>query len=57
MMGLKCDYWVKAQKHEKNGICLCEKTKAQISTFVFAIQIVQILFFLNPEFQAFSHLL
>ena len=44
----------------------CAKTKAQISfavtaklisAFVFATQIVQSLFFLNPKFQASSHLL
>ena len=33
------------------------ETKAQISTFVFATWIVQLLNFLNPKYQASSHLL
>ena len=33
------------------------KTKTQISAFVFAIRIVQSLYYLNPKFQASSHLL
>ena len=50
----------------KPAFCICEKTKPQIScavtaqlisAFVFATQIVQSLFFLNPKFQASSHLL
>ena len=32
----------------------CAVTAQLISAFVFAIQIVQFLFFLNPKFQAFS---
>ena len=50
----------------KPAFCICEKKKTQISfavtaklirTFVFATWIVQSLFFLNPKFQASSHLL
>ena len=53
-------------RHEKTGFLHMQKTKAQIScavnaqlisTFVFAIQMVQSLFFLNPKFQASFHLL
>ena len=35
----------------------CAVTAQQISAFVFAIRIVQSLFYLNPKFQASSHLL
>ena len=35
----------------------CAVTAQLISAFVFAMQIVQYLFFLNPKFQASSHLL
>ena len=50
----------------KPDFCICAKTKTQISctvsaqlisAFVFAIRIVQFLYYLNPKFQAFSHLL
>ena len=50
----------------KPAFCICEKTKTQISlavtaklisAFVFAIQIVKSLFYLNPKFLASSHLL
>ena len=50
----------------KPDFCIYAKTKAQISfavtaklisAFVFATQIVQFLFFLNPKFQASSQLL
>ena len=53
-------------RHEKTVFFANAKTKTQISfavtaklisAFVFAIRIVQSLFFLNPEFQASSHLL
>ena len=37
--------------------CAYAKTKAKISTLVFATQIVQFLDFLNPRIPAFSHLL
>ena len=42
----------------KLAFCICEnKVTAQlISAFVFAIRIVQSLYYLNPKFQAFSHL-
>ena len=52
--------------HEKTGFFAYAKTKAQIScaliaqlisVFVFATWIVQSLYFLNPKFQASSHLL
>ena len=52
--------------HEKTGLLAMRKTKAQISfavtaklisAFVFATRVVQFLFFLNPKFQASSHLL
>ena len=46
--------------HGENQICAYAKTKARdqlISIFVFAVWIVQYLFFLNPIFQAFSPLL
>ena len=52
--------------HEKNRIFAHTKTKAQIScavtaqlisAFVFATRIVESLFFLNPKFQANSHIL
>ena len=48
----------------KAAFCICENKAAQIISFaelisavVFATRIVQSLFFLNPEFQASSHLL
>ena len=50
----------------KPAFCIYAKTKTQISfavtaklisAFVFATRIVQSLYFLNPEFQASSHLL
>ena len=50
----------------KTAFCIYAKTKAQISfadtaklisTFVFVTEKVQSLFFLNPKFQASSHLL
>ena len=51
----------------KLDFCICENKDADqlrshreadlISAFVFAIQIVQSLYYLNPEFQASSHLL
>ena len=53
-------------RHEKNRIFAYAKTKVQISfavtpklisAFVFASRIVQSLYFLNPKFQASSHLL
>ena len=48
----------------KPAFCLCENKDADqlrgtaklISVFVFATRIVQSLFFLNPKFQASSHL-
>ena len=52
-------------RHEKTGFLHMRKTKTQISfavtaklisTFVFATQIVQSLYFLNPNFQASSYL-
>ena len=52
--------------YEKNGFFAYAKTKTQIScavtaqlisAFVFAIRIVQSLFFLNSKFQASNHLL
>ena len=48
-------------RHEKTNIFICENqdaiTAKLISAFVFAQPIVQYLFFLNPKFQASSHLL
>ena len=50
----------------KQALCKCEKTKMQIScavtaqlisAFVFATWLVQSLYYLNPKFQASSHLL
>ena len=42
----------------KPDFCICENKDAKlISVFVFATRIVQSLFFLNPKFQASSHLL
>ena len=49
----------------KPAFCICEKktqisfavTAKLISAFVFAIRIVQCLYYLNPKFQASSHLL
>ena len=49
----------------KPAFCICEKktqisfavTAKLISAFVFAIRIVQSLYYLNPKFQASSHLL
>ena len=48
----------------KPTFCLCENkdtdqllTSKLISAFVFAIQIVQSLYYLNPKFQASNHLL
>ena len=40
----------------KPVFCICETAKL-ISAFVFAIRIVQFLFYLNPKCQAFNHLL
>ena len=54
------------RRREKTGLFAYAKTKAQISfavtaklisAFVFAKRIVQSLYFLNPKFQASSHLL
>ena len=47
---------------EKTGFCICENKDAdqlrgKISAFVFATRIVESLYFLNPKFQAPSHLL
>ena len=40
----------------KHVFCICENKDAQlIGAFVFATQIVQSLYFLNPKFQASSH--
>ena len=53
-------------RHEKIGIFACAKTKEQInfavtakliSDIVFVTRILQFLFFLNPNFLAYSHLL
>ena len=48
-------------RYEKPVFCICENKAADqlcgISAFVFATQIVQSLFFLNPKFQASSQLL
>ena len=50
----------------KPTFCICVKTKTQISfavtaklisAFVFATQILQLLYFLNPEFQVSNHFL
>ena len=47
----------------KPDFCICENKDADqltaklISAFVFATQIVQFLYYLNPKFQASSHLL
>ena len=44
----------------KPAFCICEnkpRTAKLISAFVFAIQIVQSLYYLNPKFQASNHLL
>ena len=45
----------------KSAFCICENKDAVtvqlISAFVFAIRIVQFLYYLNPKFQASSHLL
>ena len=50
----------------KSTICICENKDADqlrvvtpklISAYVFATQIVQFFYFLNPKFQASSHLL
>ena len=56
-----------AHKYEpRNDDFACAKTKAQIScavtaqlisAFIFAAQIVQMLYLLNPKFQASSHFL
>ena len=40
----------------KQTICICEN-KAQISACVFATRMVLFLYFLNPKFPAYSHLL
>ena len=42
----------------KPAFCICENKDADqlISAFVFAIRIVQFLYYLNPKFQANSHL-
>ena len=56
----------KYEPSHENLLFACAKTKAQIScaiivklisAFVFATWIVQSLYFLNPKFQACSHLL
>ena len=53
-------------RYEKTGFFLYAKTKTQIScavtaqvisAFVFATRIVQSLYYINPKFQASSHLL
>ena len=52
-------------RHEKTGFCICENKDADQlrgnreadQRLVFAIRIVQSLFYLNPKFQASSHLL
>ena len=46
----------------KPAFCICENKDADqtaklISAFVFAIRIVNFLYYLNPKFQALSHLL
>ena len=42
----------------KPAFCICENKGAdQLRAFVFATQIVQSLYYLNPKFQASSHLL
>ena len=46
----------------KPAFCICENKDADhtaklISAFVFARQIIECLFYLNPKFQASSHLL
>ena len=43
----------------KPDFCLCENKDVDqlISAFVFATRLIQFLFFLNPKFQACSHLL
>ena len=44
----------------KPAFCICENKGADqqlISAFIFATQIVQKLYFLNPKFQASSHVL
>ena len=45
----------------KTAFCICKNKEAVtaklISTFVFAISIIQFLCYLNPKFQASSHLL
>ena len=43
------------QCHEKTTFCICDAQL--ISAFVFAIRIVQSLYYLNPKFQASNHLL
>ena len=53
---------VMSQHHEKIGFCLCENKGADscavivhlISAYVFALLIVQSLFYLNAKFQAIS---
>ena len=64
--GIAVDCQMSEPRHEKTGFFASAKTKAQISftvtaklisAFVFATQIVQFLFFLNPKFHASSHLL
>ena len=45
-------------RHEKIGLCLCELSYCTADQrLCFATRIVQFLFFLNPKFQASSHLL
>ena len=49
-------------RHEKTGFLYMRKQRRRstaklISAFVFATRIVQSLFYLNPKFQAYSHLL
>ena len=57
---------VNEPRHEKTGFFAYAKTKTQISfavtvklisVFAFATRIVQSLFYLNPKFQASSHIL
>ena len=57
-----CYYAVSKQMMNIKSFCLqhkssCLLTAKLISAFVFATRIVQFLFFLNPKFQASSHLL
>ena len=42
---------------KKTTICICENDTELTSAFVFATRIVQLLYFLNPKFQASINLL